>query len=181
MITETIVGFASGCGVMALVYGPWQDTCTDIARQYCFAKRDELFDLARSGHVSFSSNEYRAMRGSLEKTIRYCHNLSIFKLLLFGYDRASHVNKLDRHISVLSRSAARVPDVTARRKLEELAEDVEMFLALIVFIRSPMLWIITPLIFVIISTLLIFSLTKSRLTRLIRSFGERAQLQAECA
>ncbi|RYC29418.1 hypothetical protein D3273_24025 [Lichenibacterium minor] len=51
----------SGCNAKG------EATRTDIARQYRFAKRDQLFDLAREGRIDFRSKECRAMRGDLDE------------------------------------------------------------------------------------------------------------------
>jgi hypothetical protein len=56
-----------------LFYGPWQEVCTDVARQFIFERRDQLFDLALEGKLSFESKEYRTTRNLLEAMIRYAH------------------------------------------------------------------------------------------------------------
>lgn len=47
-----------------------------------FALRDELFDYAASGKISFSHPAYRLLRQSMNGYIRYAHRLSFFRLLL---------------------------------------------------------------------------------------------------
>lgn len=176
---DTLVGFVSVAAIGALVYGPWQATCTDIARQYCFAKRDRLFDLALAGRIDFRSNEYRAMRLSLEKTIRFCHEISIYRLLLLGLDRTSREGSI--HLSTLSKAASRVEDAETRKELEALAHGVEDMILLVIWMRSPLLWALTVPFLVLGTTAAAFSATRRAMLALLRALGERAQIQAEGA
>jgi len=181
MIANAFFTFISICFVLFILYGPWQATCTDIARQYCFKKRDALFDIAMSGRIDFDSSEYRTMRLSLEKTIRYCHNLSFFKLITLGLDRSHFKQEETIHLSSLSRAASRVADVATREELEELACDVEMFLVVTVILKSPFLWLLFPLLILASLVAFLFDLTKKSFIQRLRFVGERAQIQAECA
>lgn len=176
---DTFVGFAAIASVAALAYGPWQTTCTDIARQYCFAKRDRLFDIALAGRIDFRSSEYRAMRLSLEKTIRFCHEMSVYKLLLFGFDRTTTLDS--GHLSTLSRAAARVADPDTREDLQMLACEVEMFLLFSIWLKSPLLWLLTPIFMLLVLSIALFSAARSTTLGFLRALGERVQIQAEGA
>ena len=66
-----------------ILYGPWQNYCTDAARQTLFEVRDDLFDMAANGEISFESSEYRTIRSSIEKNIRYAHTLTVWRFVQF--------------------------------------------------------------------------------------------------
>lgn len=67
--------FVIGSGTFfAIVYGPWQSLQVDIARQQIFQIRDAIFDIAaKSESFSFKSEEYRTVRESLNRLIRFAH------------------------------------------------------------------------------------------------------------
>ena len=52
----------------------------DIFRQKMFAVRDELFDYAAAGNISFNDPAYRLLRQSINGFIRYGHRLTFFRL-----------------------------------------------------------------------------------------------------
>jgi hypothetical protein len=53
----------------------------DSFRQNVFALRDELFDYAAAGNISFNDPAYRLLRQSMNGFIRYAHQLSLFRLV----------------------------------------------------------------------------------------------------
>jgi|SRR5208337_1245025 len=54
----------------------------DIFRQKMFALRDELFDYAAAGNISFDDQAYRLLRQSINGFIRYGHRLTFFRLCM---------------------------------------------------------------------------------------------------
>lgn len=77
MSSDALVGLLAMIGIGIVVYGPWQRVWSDFARQVLFEVRDEIFDLAVQERLPFHSDEYRIIRRSLEKTIRYAHDLTL--------------------------------------------------------------------------------------------------------
>jgi hypothetical protein len=73
--------FTIGClvGVLVLFYWPWQGLCIEFARQIIFEEREKLFDLAMDGRLNFKSDEYRQIRDFLNKSIRFSHEMSLWK------------------------------------------------------------------------------------------------------
>ena len=53
----------------------------DEFRQAVFIVRDELFDFALAGRVSFEDPAYRLLRQSMNGFIRYAHQLTFFRLM----------------------------------------------------------------------------------------------------
>lgn len=54
----------------------------DLFRQEVFTVRDELFDYARAGHISFSHPAYRMLRQLFNGFIRYAHRLTFYRVML---------------------------------------------------------------------------------------------------
>ncbi len=54
----------------------------DEFRQNMFAVRDELFDYAASGHISYNDPAYRLLRQLMNGYIRYGHQLTFFRVCL---------------------------------------------------------------------------------------------------
>lgn len=60
----------------------WPSVRLDSFRQNMFALRDELFDYAASGKISFSHPAYRLLRQSMNGFIRHGHRLSLFQVIM---------------------------------------------------------------------------------------------------
>jgi len=54
----------------------------DSFRQQMFAIRDELFDFAADGHISFQHPAYVLLRRQMNGFIRYGHHLTVFRMLM---------------------------------------------------------------------------------------------------
>jgi len=59
----------------------YRDYRLDYFRQQLFALRDELFDLAREGELSFTDDVHRLTRGMLNGTIRFGHKLGFVDMV----------------------------------------------------------------------------------------------------
>ena len=59
----------------------WASLRLDEFRQSIFIVRDELFDFAASGAISFDHPAYRLLRQSMNGFIRYAHQLTWFRLV----------------------------------------------------------------------------------------------------
>ncbi len=58
----------------------WPAYRLDYFRQNMFALRDELFDYAAEGHISFNDPAYKLLRQSMNGFIRYAHYLTFFRM-----------------------------------------------------------------------------------------------------
>ncbi len=77
--------FSSGIGVIALlVFYFWfyKQYRIDRTRQSLFAVRDEMFDYATAGHISFDDPAYILLRQTMNGMIRFTHRVDI--LTIFG-------------------------------------------------------------------------------------------------
>ncbi len=60
----------------------------DDFRQKMFTLRDELFDFAADGHISFNDPAYVLLRRQMNGMIQYAHQLTLFRVLATGAARS---------------------------------------------------------------------------------------------
>jgi hypothetical protein len=70
-------------GLWWLFFWLYRDYRLDALRQHLFALRDELFDLARGGLLSFDSKAYGMLRSSINGNIRFGHRLGFLDVFCF--------------------------------------------------------------------------------------------------
>ncbi|WP_029582929.1 hypothetical protein [Bradyrhizobium sp. URHD0069] len=120
-----------------VVYGPWQWACTDFARQKLFEARDHIFDMAANGDLNFKSQEYRAIRRSLEMNIRFAHDLTLPNFLVLLISRRG---KLEEK-SELHRAIENLPPA-ARTAVEARVRYAMKSLILMMLFKSPVAMIV---------------------------------------
>jgi hypothetical protein len=102
-----------------VIFGLWPSQRTDLFRQQMFAIRDELFDFAADGNVSFDDPAYMLLRGLMNGFIRYAHNLTPFRILMsflrFKFMPAVPSKKWTESWEI---ALNQVADETARNKLK---------------------------------------------------------------
>jgi hypothetical protein len=86
MLAEAIVSLVALIAFAVLFYGPWQETCSDFARQLIFEQRNRLFDLAMAERMDFKSEEYRRIRRRLNGMIRFAHRLTWPRLVVLSLE-----------------------------------------------------------------------------------------------
>ncbi len=59
----------------------WREHRIDAFRQHMFALRDDLFDFARAGRISFNDPAYTTLRNVANGLIRYGHQLNVSRVL----------------------------------------------------------------------------------------------------
>lgn len=67
--------------IVVLMLRLWPSHRVDEFRQSLFVVRDELFDFAASGAISFNDPAYRLQRQLMNGFIRYGHQLTLFRLV----------------------------------------------------------------------------------------------------
>jgi hypothetical protein len=65
-----------------VIFRLWPEQRIDLFRQEMFALRDELFDFAADGKVSFEDPAYKLLRELMNGFIRYAHNLTPYRVLI---------------------------------------------------------------------------------------------------
>lgn len=68
--------------LIIFAYGPWQEFIESAVRHKLFKVRDELFDYAAKGNVSFEHDDYKRVREALNDFIRFAHVMSWSHALL---------------------------------------------------------------------------------------------------
>jgi hypothetical protein len=115
--------------------GPWQAICTDFARQVLFEKRDAIFDMAASGELDFRSQSYRTIRSSLNRSIRFAHQLGLWNFLVLHIALAG----MNRRVvsSEMQVAVADVPNPEVRAKIARLVYEAQGAVLVMMILKSP--------------------------------------------
>lgn len=184
MIAGSILSIVIITIIALLFYGPWQALCAGIARQLIFERRNLIFNFARRGDLDFDSKEYRDIRNSLNLMIRFAHQATVPRLL-FIY--LCLYKKPINETSQLQTAASRVTNPKIQVELCRIINEVEAIMMFAAMCRSIYFWIFLPLVAVpaiivwFLRASLEMTIMKKTYVWLIRNFGERAQIEAECA
>lgn len=65
-----------------VIFWLWPEQRNDLFRQQMFAIRDELWDFADAGNISFDDPAYTLLRQLMNGFIRYAHNLTPYRICL---------------------------------------------------------------------------------------------------
>jgi hypothetical protein len=85
---NALVSLVSLLFIIIMAYWFYQGYRVDLFRQRVFKLRDELFDYAVDGHISFEDDSYKLMRTIMNGGIRYAHRLDfIHSIMLVGPGR----------------------------------------------------------------------------------------------
>lgn len=94
------LSLAAIAGLWYLVFWLYRDLRVDIFRQELFALRDEVFDYAAAGHISFEAPAYGLLRSAMNGFIRFGHRFNALQVLIFallnGRDGLPHAERFDR-------------------------------------------------------------------------------------
>jgi len=172
---NALVAISVLSAVIFLVYGPWQWVCTDFARQVVFEKRDQLFDLARSGELNFKSREYRTIRSSLESSIRFAHDLTWPLLIVMWLSRKPGSDEK----SELLEAVNRIEDASTRGKVVRAVNDAQRALILMVIVKSPLAIVALPLVAAGIAAIFFVEGCRRHAANLANLVGNIIQIEAE--
>lgn len=138
MPADALITLILLAALLVLFYGPWQDFCTEFARQMIFRRRDKLFDLAADGRLDFASEEYRALRSSLENLIRFAHEVTWphIAILLFVAKRHRAEVYSNSFGPLPSQAVARIKDPETRAIAAQLVDESMTALLVVILLRS---------------------------------------------
>ena len=115
----------------------WREYRIDAYRQRTFGVRDDLFDFAASGHISFDNPAYTTLRDLSNGMIRFAHRLTITRVLvimLFG--KVPRTNRMELWMVDVNSRPAEVRD-----KLLKAHEQIGHASLWHVVALSPLAWI----------------------------------------
>jgi hypothetical protein len=116
----------------------------DGFRQNMFAIRDELFDYAADGNISFDQPAYVMLRRQMNGFIRYGHQLTVFRCLTtVAIHKVSGRPTNTEWYSEWQTALASVEDAQVREKLEYFHKKGMMLAVKRLLFGSPLLWIVT--------------------------------------
>lgn len=115
--TQALVALHTCVGLVilwVLILYCWPGYVLDRVRQELFSLRDELFDAAASGAVSFESPAYRTLRDLMNGMIRFAHRmmstslLVLCKLVVSVPPRVGALDRWNEELGCVSESERRV-------------------------------------------------------------------------
>jgi hypothetical protein len=71
-------------GLWVVVYYLWPDFRNDAFREDIFSVRDEMFEYASRGSVSFDHPAYTLLRSRMNALLRHGHNLTLTRLVVIN-------------------------------------------------------------------------------------------------
>ena len=169
-------------GLATIIYGPWQNYCTDAGRQTLFEIRDELFDMARVGKLSFRSQQYRIIRAAIEKNIRFAHNLTIWRFLII-YAHMIRYGAFEQK-SELTLAIESISNVEVRQQVQMLSMRSTRTNIIMMVTKSPAFIVMLGGVFALSKLSKLFESTKKcfwPLAKPIAIAGEAIQIEAEAA
>jgi hypothetical protein len=133
----------------------WPEQRVDLFRQQVFALRDELFDFAADGKISFSDPAYILLRQLMNGFIRYAHNLTPFRTLMsfLRWKYTSH-EMLKAWNEPWNKALSEVKDPAVKKELEQFHARAAM-LVMSQLVLSPGLIILLAVLAPIIGLILI--------------------------
>ena len=143
----------------------------DSFRQNMFIVRDELFDYAADGHISFNHPAYLLLRSQMNGFIRYGHHLTVFRgLMTIAIHKISGVPARASWYDAWQNSLNTIEDNSVRQQLERFQRR-GMVLAISRLISgSPLLWAMTAIFLVEF----LFQGMKQGLMQLIKNAAKKA-------
>ena len=113
-----------------LAFWCWHKYRVDVLRHRLFVLRDELFDYALSSGLAFNDPAYVMLRSSINRTLRFAHNISFPRVLLMAslMRYALFEKVLANHKRKWESALSQLPD-EPRRTIEDLHERVLLEIA----------------------------------------------------
>ena len=180
MTVETAANAISGFfGVLVLSFlwlGPVRSYLVNRARDRMFEARDEFFDGACQGLISFDDPNYRAVRESINNSIQFAHAVSSARMAwTYVWLRNSGLSEAMRRYQP---TALKFKNLAARELALQSVAKVDRATAELVFWKTPVLSIVLIAIFVVPKLRLKLSLPEFDLLKVFRPFAYLIQVGA---
>jgi hypothetical protein len=139
-VVNAISSWISILGLVVLVFWLYRSYRIAKFRQEMFALRDELFDAADAGLLSFDAPAYGMLRSTMNGYIRFGHRLSVLHLLVFWVlSRPAALRSKGESFDVQWASAMESAPSEARQSLSRFRTKMEMLLIKHIVLNSPVL------------------------------------------
>jgi cbb3-type cytochrome oxidase subunit 3 len=134
-IADILFTLLSLVGIAYVALWRFKQYRMDRFRQSVFALRDELFDYAAKGKISFNHPAYITLRNLMNGYIRFSHRISLVQVLLLTYSSWDKEYKPKTFDDVWQEVTANL-DLTVKNELEAFNERAAGQLFYYVFLSS---------------------------------------------
>ena len=121
----------------------WRKSCQERFRQNLFDLRDELFDLALDGKVSFTDHAYVQLPSNINGMIRFSHLMSVTRLFTFIVFQR-YVGDLSEHTENFKAALSQVRGKDAKKALEQIYGRMREQTLKHLYIASPHILVMVP-------------------------------------
>lgn len=136
----SVLQLAVGLFTIWFLFACWREYKNDAFRQRLFALRDDLFDYAHSGKISFDDPAYRTLRNLTNVFIRFAHRLTFTRVIVLVTAHRSTENPME----IWTKDIERLPsDVQA--KLKQTHDEIVKAVGAHVVLWSPIALVLTAL------------------------------------
>jgi hypothetical protein len=156
MTNLTAVTAASTCLSLLLLWflfhWTYREYRVDLFRQRIFNLRDELFDLAREGVLSFDDPAYGLLRTALNGFIRFGHRIRPFSLIWLAWrtDKEALWVATESFVTQWTEATGRLDKATAKR-LNDILRRAHLWVAdQLVFSSMVLLLTVVPIVSVLL-------------------------------
>lgn len=117
-LATVLEAFAVAACLVLVVFHVIRTVRLDSLRQKLFTVRDEMFDYAADGNISFTDPAYQLLRDEMNGFIRYAHQLTLFRVLMSVLMRYTHggISNLPR-IVAWDKSVSAIKDERVRSQM----------------------------------------------------------------
>ena len=157
-IIINLIGFVLA---FAVLYAAWPRVVVDSIRQRIFEIRDELFDMAANGKIGFDDPVYIHFRDTANALIRYCHAISWPRIVFLALPVKA--SGLERQYEPIHESIR--DNQPLRDKVKRLEVEMLVLVLGVMYLRSPLLLLLTPLAVILISIPALNPVQRRRLKR----------------
>lgn len=142
-ISDAVMVFQSAVCVALLVVVLlkfWSAARLDAFRQEMFVVRDDLFDFAASGKISFENPAYRLLRQMMNGSIRYAHQLTFFRVCMtFVEIRLASRETEPKWFTKWENALANIRDREVQERMKDFHERAMTAIAKRLVFGSPLL------------------------------------------
>lgn len=153
MVLNGLLNLLGAALLVALVYGPLQSFVVDAVRQRFFEIRDGLFDAAARGEIEFADPTYSLFRDYINGLLRNAHELTIWRCLVLVFVG----------LKVRGRPSAQElsPFAGAPDLIKQAHHRTILWMAVLMWLRSPLVIILSAFAVVLIPIFLIIAATSA--------------------